>query len=218
MMAERWFGAKAQYLKSSLPKVRPIASPPPACARRERAGRTRINAALPEHNGPFLALIVGGSTRSHRFTAEHAARLGRLASQLARRNEAALLVTTSRRTEAEAVDALRAALDVPAMFHDWRDGGDNPYFGFLAIADAVVVTGDSMSMCSEAATTGKPVFIHADPDLTARKHAALHRALVQHGAARPLDDHTAAEGDIFWHYVPLDAAGTVADAIRARLR
>lgn len=179
--------------------------------------RTRIDAALAGHEGPYIALIVGGSTKQHRFTVEQAARLGRLATRLARRNRAALLVTTSRRTDAGAVEALRAALDAPTMFHDWRDGGDNPYFGFLATADALVVTGDSMSMCSEAATTGKPVFIFADPDHTARKHAALHRALIERGAARPLDEDVAEKGVISWRYPPLDAAGTVADAIRRRL-
>lgn len=179
--------------------------------------RDRIARALPGHRGPRLALIVGGSTRQHRFTAMHAARLGRLADGLARRTGAALLVTTSRRTGAEAMNALRATIDAPAMIHDWRDGGDNPYFGFLAMAEAVIVTGDSMSMCSEAATTGKPVFIFADADSTAVKHAALHRTLFERGAARPLDENAVARGKIAWDYPPLDAAGGVADAIRRRL-
>ena len=34
---------------------------------------------------------------------------------------------------------------------------ENPYFGYLAIADAFIVTFRSMSMLTEACSTGKPV-------------------------------------------------------------
>src|SRR5262249_45239559 len=35
----------------------------------------------------------------------------------------------------------------------------NPYFGMLAAADAIVVTGETMSMLAEACDTLKPVYI-----------------------------------------------------------
>ena len=41
----------------------------------------------------------------------------------------------------------------------WDGSGANPYFGMLGAADAIVVTADSVSMISEAAATGKPVYI-----------------------------------------------------------
>ena len=40
----------------------------------------------------------------------------------------------------------------------WDGVGDNPYYGFLALADIILVSEDSVSMTSEAATTGKPVY------------------------------------------------------------
>ena len=43
----------------------------------------------------------------------------------------------------------------------WRGAGENPYFGYLALADAIVVTGDSVSMTSEACASGKPVYVAA---------------------------------------------------------
>ena len=74
-----------------------------------------------------------------------------------------VLATASRRTGAAATDSLcrragrRAAPAVPL-----GRCRANPYAGFLAWADAVVVTGDSVSMLSEALATAVPVFI-ADP-------------------------------------------------------
>ena len=41
----------------------------------------------------------------------------------------------------------------------WDGTGDNPYFAFLALADAIVVTEDSVNMVTEAAGTGKPVYV-----------------------------------------------------------
>ena len=65
-----------------------------------------------------------------------------------------LLVTTSARTPAKAIDALEAEIRVPAFVYRWRkDTTDNPYFGFLAIADRLIVTCDSMSMLAEACST-----------------------------------------------------------------
>ena len=109
---------------------------------------------------PYLTLLVGGSSGPYVFSSESARRLGREASALARSLKATLLVSTSARTTRHAMKALEGAIDVPCMFYRWREGdADNPYLGFLALADTVIVTGDSMSMLAEACTTGRPVHI-----------------------------------------------------------
>ncbi len=118
-------------------------------------------ADLPE---PRIALIVGGSARPFVFDAKTAEQLGRAASRLAEDEGASLLVTTSKRSDPEAVESLEAAITGPAYFHRWSEDGDNPYHGFLGLADSLVVTGDSASMLSEACATGKPVFIYPLPE------------------------------------------------------
>ena len=73
-----------------------------------------------------------------------------------------LLVTPSRRTRADSLAALAAAIkDVPQS--SGTAAGDNPYFAFLALADAIVVTEDSVNMVTEAAGTGKPVYVQSLP-------------------------------------------------------
>ena len=112
---------------------------PPAAPVRDRAGRRQ--------------------QRPVRVRRRRAAeRLGREASALARGLGGSVLVTTSARTPPAAVDALFAAIDAPACLHRWAPGdSQNPYFGFLALADRIVVTADSISMIAEACATGKPV-------------------------------------------------------------
>lgn len=126
---------------------------------------------------PRIAVLVGGSSPPYRFGAEGAAELGRLVEAKAAQIGGSLLVTTSARTPPEAVAALQAELHVPCQFHRWRAGStENPYRGFLALADEIVVTGDSISMLAEAATTGKPVSIFDLGGMRDRRPRALSSA------------------------------------------
>ncbi len=162
---------------------------------------------------PWISLLVGGATRKRAFDATLAAELGNKASALARGRGGSLLVSTSRRTGEDAAAALETAIDAPAYVHHWRDDdGENPYFGFLGLGDGVVVTGDSMSMCSEACATGKPVYIFAPPAIIKPAFARLHRELYDLGQARPL-----AETFEDWSYPPLDTAAEIAAEIGKRL-
>jgi mitochondrial fission protein ELM1 len=107
---------------------------------------------------PFVTVLVGGSSGPYVFDAAAAERLGREVSALARGLGGSVLVTTSARTPAASVDALFAAIDAPACLHRWAPGdSQNPYFGFMALADRIVVTADSISMIAEACATGRPV-------------------------------------------------------------
>ena len=163
---------------------------------------------------PRLALIVGGSTKRRTFTPEMGAELGRLASDLAKRHGGSLLVTTSRRT-GDAGPALLEAIDCPAHLFRWGDSGDNPYFGYLAHADGVIVTGDSVSMCSEACAVDRPTYIYAPKKATVRKHGQLHADLYARGLARPLDAET--QLDLDWGHPPHNAADDVAEEIVGRM-
>ncbi|MBF0374249.1 MAG: mitochondrial fission ELM1 family protein, partial [Alphaproteobacteria bacterium] len=81
----------------------------------------------------------------------------------------------------------------------------------VSLADAVVVTGDSVSMVCEACAATAPVFVYAPPGMVGEKHARLHRDLFEMGYARPL-------GERLEHFAhpPLNAARDIADEIRRR--
>jgi mitochondrial fission protein ELM1 len=65
------------------------------------------------------------------------------------------------------------------------DAGDGatPYADILAMADAVLVTADSVNMMGEAAATGAPVHVY-EPSGRSRKTTALLDALIAQGSAR----------------------------------
>lgn len=116
--------------------------------------------ALADLPRPLLAVLVGGYAGPYALDRERAERLGRETSAMARKRGGALLVTTSARTPRAACDALCAAIDAPHVVFRWRpDATENPYLGFLALADEIVVTSDSTAMVAEACATRKPVHL-----------------------------------------------------------
>ena len=134
---------------------------------------------------PHVVLVVGGTSAMHRLDAATAERIGTEVRAFAESAGGSVFAITSRRTGPEATAALRRGLGPSARVHEWKPGErDNPYVGYLALADALVVTGESESMLAEAAVTGKPLFIYPIP---ARSRALRWPAewIARHAHARP---------------------------------
>jgi mitochondrial fission protein ELM1 len=114
---------------------------------------------------PHVVLVVGGTSARHRLDPEIARRLGADACAFAASLGGSVFAITSRRTGTGAAAALRAGLGDAARLHEWKpDERDNPYLAHLALADAIIVTGESESMLAEAAAAGKPLFIYPVPE------------------------------------------------------
>ena len=156
--------------------------------------------------GPRIAVLVGGANRAYRFGVEEARALGRELADL----PGSLMVTVSRRTGAQATQALAASLDLSRAVL-WDGNGDNPYRGWLGLADAIVVTSDSVNMVTEACVTGRPVLVAHLPGGSA-KFAAFH-ALMEAGTHTRRFAGTLPD----WTATPLDETGRVADLVRERL-
>jgi len=161
--------------------------------------------ALPK---PWVAVLVGGATNRRPFDATRARDLANQVKKVLASAGGSALVATSRRTGVEAEDVLATALEDAGQVFRWSSGGDNPYLGYLALADAVVVTGDSVSMCSEACASDRPVYIYAPEGMVAPKHGRLHADLYRRGLARPLEGRLDQ-----WTHPPLNAAVDVARAV-----
>ena len=131
----------------------------------------------------LVAVLVGGSNGRFRLDQAVAAQLGAQLAAMMRADRVGLALTPSRRTSADARAALEAAV-APLGGWVWDTRGDNPYFGLLALADAIVVTEDSVSMVSEAAATSVPVLIAGLPGRS-RRIRLFNRLLQEDGRVRP---------------------------------
>ncbi len=161
-------------------------------------------AALP---APRVAVLLGGNSKAHRMTA---AGCRNLVAQL-RKLKAGLMITASRRTGEENMRFLREIPQGDNIFF-WNGAGDNPYFGFLAHADYIIVTEDSVSMTSEAIATGKPVYI-AKLEGGAARLNLFHRLLQEQGYTRPFTGLLEP-----WSYEPPDDTAKIAAEIRRRMK
>lgn len=108
---------------------------------------------------PHVVLLVGGETAHHFFNPSRAAEILRQAETAVDALGGTLTVVTSRRTSAAAIAAMRSATR-QAVFHLWKPNEtSNPYLGYLARADVLIVTGESESMLAEATAAAKPLYI-----------------------------------------------------------
>ena len=157
---------------------------------------------------PRVAVLIGGASKAYVFSRDRA---DALAAEIAEAVSAAggsVMVTFSRRTPAEVRAAMTARLGgVPGWI--WDGEGENPYFAFLA-ADYILVTEDSTNMATEAAATGKPVFV-LKMEGHSHKFRLFHETLERHGAARPFGG-----GFHGWTYAPLQETDRAAKEIWRR--
>ncbi len=156
---------------------------------------------------PRVAVLVGGKSKAYTMTEKTAEKLAASLQEISARY--GLMVTMSRRTGENNQTVLHSALSGSDAWV-WNGTGDNPYFGMLAWADFIIVTADSVSMISEAATTGKPVYI-AMLDGGNERFARFHQSLTDRGVARIFDGNLET-----YAYSALNDAALVAGEISAR--
>ncbi|MDR3521420.1 MAG: mitochondrial fission ELM1 family protein [Acidocella sp.] len=133
-------------------------------------------------NRPLVAVLLGGSNGRYRFDAAAAEQFARQLAAMMERDGTGLVITPSRRTSHEVVSILRRVLE-PLGAWIWDGTGENPYFGMLGVADAIIVSADSVSMVSEAVATSKPVFLLRLPGKSSRIGAFMDM-LVADGRVR----------------------------------
>ncbi len=162
--------------------------------------------ALPH---PRVAVLIGGGNGVFRMPPDLIARLADQLLALSR-DGAALLVTPSRRTAPELVAILRQKLG-GTTGEIWDGTGENPYFGYLAHADVILVTEDSVNMVTEATATGKPVYLIPLIGGSAKTNR-FRQPLEADGIVRLF------AGTIeHWTYPIVDDMESVAQAVRQRI-
>ena len=163
--------------------------------------------ALPR---PLVSVLLGGSNGRFRLDVSTAQALARQLAGMMRNDGAGLALTPSRRTDPAALRVVRDRLEPLGAFV-WDGVGDNPYFGLLACADAIVATQDSVSMVSEAAATGAPVMIARLPGRS-RRNGLFLAPLLAAGRVRWFEGRLAA-----WSAEPLNDTPWAAAEMRRRL-
>ncbi len=126
---------------------------------------------------PWTVVLIGGDAPPLRLPPATAASLADACNRLAAEQGGSLLVTTGPRTPPQSAATFRSRLAAASYWHDWHSAGENPYAGFLALADRFVLTNDSVSMAHEAAARGRPLHVFPLPVTGGFLRARLRRTL-----------------------------------------
>ena len=166
-------------------------------------------AALP---APRAAVIIGGPSAHYRFSADDDARLVDAIRALVALGFS-VMATPSRRTGKATRAAVRAAVaEAGGRGFFWDGDGDNPYAHMIANADAIIVTGDSVNMVSEALATDAPAYV-IEPTGGHPKMRRYLDGLIAGGYLRRWDGRI----DL-WRHAPLDATSVIAAEIARRFK
>lgn len=149
---------------------------------------------------PRVAVLIGGKTRHYKMTSRLMEQYGSQLRHIAKRYTISYMVTGSRRTPLPCLQAFKRGLG-SAPSYLWNGRGPNPYLTFLATADVIMVTSDSISMISEAAFTNKPIYI-LELEGSSRKFDKFIKLLYEKGIARPFSKEV-----VTWEYEPVDTMG-----------
>ena len=183
---------------------------------------------------PRVVVMLGGDNRRYRISSAMASHMATQLTAFAAQTKASLLLVPSRRTPPELLRQLTAilALDDKYVRHRIVTAQDiNPYPGILGIADAIIVTADSVNMASEAAITGTPVMIAAWHNKTGHhktghnktgqietaqietgRLAAFHDAMIRGGHTVPLGDTIPTH-----EFIPLDEMPMICARVKTLL-
>lgn len=122
-------------------------------------------------------------------------------------NSGLYLITTSRRTEDDAVKVLEKEINQLHKLYKFGSAAPNPYNDYLRDADIIIASGDSANMLTEAAHTAKPVYILEVE--TKDKFKRLWAELYSLGIARKLENKLES-----WEYKPLDNIAEITKSIK----
>ncbi|KAL8240245.1 hypothetical protein R6Q59_013600 [Mikania micrantha] len=166
-------------------------------------------ASLPK---PLLVVNIGGPIRHCNYGADLARQLT-VSLMNVLPTCGSIRISFSRRTPKQVSEILARKFHDHPKVYIWNGQDPNPHMGHLAWADAFVITADSVSMLSEACSTGKPVYVIGAERCT-WKFAYFQKCLQERGMVRPfMGDENITET---WIYPPLqDTTEAAEHVIRA---
>ena len=161
----------------------------------------------------FIAIIIGGNNKKFNFTEKEAIHFSSLLKRIYDNQKTPFFISFSRRTPDTVKSIIKNNVPASTIIYDpTTDTGFNPYIAMLAKAKYIISTADSISMCSEAASSGKPLYIFCPSNFNSAKHKIFVKKLVELKIARMFDESiTRLET---YSYSPLNEAERVAEIIK----
>ena len=163
-------------------------------------------------NEKIVSLILGGPNKYYNFSNEELTNIfGEIKSSFISQGYKAIIIP-SMRTPKRIIDLAINEFLTDGFVVNSVD--KQAYLSSLAIANSIVVTCDSTSMISEAATSGKPIFVaHMQPKRNNYRFKRFYKLFGELGVIKNLGENVEN-----WTYDSFNEAERIAAIINSRLK
>jgi len=159
----------------------------------------------------IITLILGGPTKYYAYSNQNMLNIFSKISKQILNKDYQLIVIPSNRTPIKTIELAKKFFSKEHLIIDRVD--KNAYLSSLGLADYIIVTCDSSSMISEAALTGKPLYVAMIPPSKKDTRFQNFRKLFEKmNIIREFDEKLET-----WNYEKLDETKRIAYEIKNRL-
>ena len=162
-------------------------------------------------NKEYFLLILGGPTKHYDYSDENILNILDLFDNLISKNSLQGIIIPSMRTPKNIIELCKNKLSTNSLIIDNVD--KKAYLSALSLTKYIAVTCDSTSMISEAALTGKPIYV---ADIPAKKNdqriKKFKELFIKLNIIKKLDNKLET-----WHYETLDETNRIAKEIKKQL-
>ena len=164
-----------------------------------------------ENKKDVITFILGGPTKYYNYDNENLINIFSKINKHILEKNLQLILIPSNRTPEKAIQFAKEYFNKNRLILDKVD--KQAYLSSLALAKYIIVTCDSSSMISEAALTGKPVYVAMFPTIRSDKRFQKFRNLLESmKIIRKLEEDLDT-----WSYEKLDETNRIAKKIKAKL-
>ena len=171
-----------------------------------------LNSFIKKDERKIWALIMGGPTKHYEYSSENIKGIFENLSNLNKENNFQLVVIPSMRTPKNIIQYAKEYFNENHTVIETVD--KKAYLSALAISEKIVVTCDSSSMISEAALTGKPIYVaNISPKKNDKRFQKFRNLFRELNIIRNLGEEVE-----IWNYQKLDETNRVAKIIKEKVK
>ena len=170
-----------------------------------------LNSFIKKDHREVWALILGGPTKYYDYSKKNMKHIFSILYKLLQKHDFQLVVIPSMRTPINTIDYAKEYLGESHTII--KNVDKKAYLSALAISKNIVVTCDSSSMISEAALTGKPIYVaNIEPKKNDKRFQSFKNLFRELNITRNLGEEVET-----WNYQKLDETNRIANIIKKKI-
>jgi len=170
-----------------------------------------LNSFIKKDQRKICSLILGGPTKYYDYTSENIENIFFNLNNLLKKNDYQLIVIPSMRTPKNSINHAKEYFGKKHTILDTVD--KKAYLSALSMSESIVISCDSSSMISEAALTGKPIYVaNISPKRNDKRFQKFRNLFRELNIIRNLGEEKEN-----WNYQKLDETNRVAKIIKQKI-